>query len=130
MAAGEGSRDQEVRIALGAAALALLLSTAATAQDVRGLEICTAEKDMTRRTSCLQSNVEFLQQELRKQAKETRDQQAAAARDIAALKADAVALKAALQKTQGELAELKKAKPVPPSSSSPGRAEGAKPGDP
>jgi hypothetical protein len=45
-------------------ALALLLSAPAVAQDVRGLEICIAEKDMARRTSCLQANVEFLQQEL------------------------------------------------------------------
>jgi septal ring factor EnvC (AmiA/AmiB activator) len=94
-----------------AAALLILSLVPAIAQDVRGLEICTAEKDMTRRTSCLQSNVEFLQQELKKQARETRDQQAAAARDIAALKADVAALRAALDKTQGELAELKKSKP-------------------
>jgi len=117
VAAGQGSRDQEVRcsqsgtLAAVATAFALLLSGPAPAQDVRGLEICTAEKDMIRRTSCLQSNVEFLQRELKKQAKETRDQQAAATRDMAALKADLAALKAALDKTQGELAEIKKAKP-------------------
>jgi hypothetical protein len=43
---------------------ALLFPAAANAQDVRGLEVCTAEKDMARRTSCLQANVEFLQQAL------------------------------------------------------------------
>ena len=43
--------------------LAALLSPAA-AQDIRGLEVCTAEKQMERRTGCLQANAEFLQQEL------------------------------------------------------------------
>ena len=33
----------------------------AKAQDVRGMQICTVEKQMERRTSCLQANVEFLQ---------------------------------------------------------------------
>ena len=82
-------------------ALALLLSASASAQDVRGLEVCTAEKDLTRRTSCLQANVEFLQQELTKQAR-------AATREVMALKTDIAALKLALTKTQNELAELKK----------------------
>lgn len=38
----------------------LLAAGAAMAQDVPGIEICTAEKTMERRTSCLQSNVDFL----------------------------------------------------------------------
>src|SRR5277367_2546811 len=46
--------------------------TSAAAQDIRGLEICTAEKQMERRTGCLQANVEFLQQALTKLARETR----------------------------------------------------------
>ncbi len=40
--------------------LAPCLPTAAFAQDVPGIEICTVEKTMERRTSCLQSNVDFL----------------------------------------------------------------------
>lgn len=46
-------------IIVGALA-ALLASPAARAQDVPGIEICTVEKTMERRTSCLQSNVDFL----------------------------------------------------------------------
>ena len=42
----------------------------AQAQDVPGIEICTVEKTMERRTSCLQSNVNFLQTTLGKQARE------------------------------------------------------------
>ncbi len=50
----------------GVVALAVLLpellsSGKAGAQDVPGIEICTVEKTMERRTSCLQSNVDFLQ---------------------------------------------------------------------
>ena len=36
------------------------------AQDVPGIEICTVEKTMERRTSCLQSNVDFLQKTINK----------------------------------------------------------------
>ncbi|HUN96697.1 MAG TPA: hypothetical protein VMU69_10720, partial [Bradyrhizobium sp.] len=39
----------------------LWASGEALAQDVPGIEICTVEKTMERRTSCLQSNVNFLQ---------------------------------------------------------------------
>jgi formate dehydrogenase assembly factor FdhD len=90
----------------------VLVITPASAQDVRGLEVCTAEKDMARRTSCLQANVEFLQQELVKLRRAAQDDKTAAAKEVAALKADLAALKATLEKTQGELAELKKPKPA------------------
>ena len=87
-------------------------------QDIRGLEVCTAEKAMERRTGCLQSNVEFLQQTLTKQARETAARLDAAAREAAAQKAEIatekveiVALKTELAKLQHELADLKKAKP-------------------
>src|SRR4029078_12609456 len=63
--------------------LAAWLSPAA-AQDIRGMEVCTAEAKMERRTGCLQSNVEFLQQALNKLARETQDKVAAAERDLAA----------------------------------------------
>ena len=93
------------------AGLAIAAPAPAPAQDVRGIEICTVEKAMERRTSCLQSNVEFLQQTL---AKQTRDMQAKlvdANREIAAQKTELAALKTALAKLQQELADLKKPKP-------------------
>ena len=43
--------------------LGALVSPAA-AQDTRGIETCTAQKQMERRTGCLEANVEFLQQAL------------------------------------------------------------------
>ena len=44
----------------------LLTPLTARAQDVPGIEICTVEKTMERRTSCLQSNVDFLQKTITK----------------------------------------------------------------
>ncbi|MCF8477367.1 MAG: hypothetical protein K9G60_10060 [Pseudolabrys sp.] len=67
--------------------LVALLASPALAQDIRGLEVCTAEKQMDRRTSCLQANVEFLQQALGKHTQDTRVKLAAAHAEIAALKA-------------------------------------------
>ena len=92
--------------------LAALLSPAA-AQDIRGLEVCTAEKQMERRTGCLQANVEFLQQALAKLARETNNKLADASRDVAAAKAEIAALKVALAKLDGELAQMRsKAEPT------------------
>ena len=89
----------------------LAIAAPALAQDIRGLEICTAEKAMDRRTSCLQSNVEFLQQELAKQTQAMQAKLAEVSREIALQKAELVALKAALAKLQLELADMKKLKP-------------------
>jgi peptidoglycan hydrolase CwlO-like protein len=96
---------------LFATSVGLTIAAAAAAQDIRGLEVCTAEKTMERRTSCLQSNVEFLQQALTKQAREMQARLNAAGQEAAAQKAEIAALKAELAKLQHDLAELKKEKP-------------------
>lgn len=83
-------------------------ATQAQAQDVRGLEVCTAEKDMARRTSCLQANVEFLQQEMTKQARRAQDDRTNATKELTMLKTDIVALKILLTKAQDEIADLRK----------------------
>src|SRR5579859_746351 len=62
------------------------------AQDVPGIEICTAEKTMERRTSCLQSNVEFLQKTIAKLALDHQQKLDASNRQIDALKASVIAL--------------------------------------
>lgn len=89
----------------------------AAAQDVRGLEICTAEKNMERRTGCLQANIEFLQQRLNKTTLEAQQRQAAADREMAAAKAhlaaaqsEIAALKEVLAKLRGQVEELAKEK--------------------
>ena len=89
----------------------LALIAPALAQDVRGLEVCTAEKSLERRTSCLQSNVEFLQQALARQMRETQAKFDAASREAATQKGEIAALKAALEKLQHEFEESKKPKP-------------------
>jgi esterase/lipase len=86
--------------------LAMSLSPAA-AQDIRGMEVCTAEKQMERRTACLQANVEFLQQALNKLARETQEKSAAADRDLAAARAEIAALKSAMEKLNSELKQMK-----------------------
>src|SRR6516225_11209008 len=69
------------------------------AQDVPGIEICTVEKTMERRTSCLQSNVDFLQKTITKLNLDHQQKLDAANRQIEALKATVVGL----QKTVGDL---------------------------
>src|SRR4051794_34922995 len=76
-----------------------LQSTMAAAQDVPGIEICTVEKTMERRTSCLQSNVDFLIKTITKLGVDHRQKLDAASRQIEALKSSV----ATLQKTVEEL---------------------------
>ena len=95
-----------------AALLFMALRWPTFAQDIRGLEVCTTEKQMERRTGCLQANVELLQQALTKLSRETQDKLAAAGRDLAAARAEITALKSALAKLDHELAQMKtKAEP-------------------
>ena len=70
----------------------LLLSAAARAQDVPGIEICTVEKTMERRTSCLQSNVDFLQKTMSKLAADHQQKLDAAKAQIESLKATVASL--------------------------------------
>ena len=56
------------------------------AQDVPGIEICTVEKTMERRTSCLQSNVDFLQKTINKLTLDHQQKLDAANRQIEGLK--------------------------------------------
>lgn len=104
-------RPLGARLLGGAILLAALLQPAA-AQDIRGLEVCVAEKQMERRTGCLQANVEFLQQALTKLGRETQEKINAAGRDLAAARAEIAELKSAIAKLSSELAQLKaKAEP-------------------
>jgi chromosome segregation ATPase len=97
------------RIALVASVVmapCMLTSGRATAQDVPGIEICTVEKTMERRTSCLQSNVDFLQKTIAKLAADHQQKLDAARAQIEGLKGTI----AALQKTVDDLqAAAKKA---------------------
>ncbi|OJU25071.1 MAG: hypothetical protein BGN91_11750 [Nitrobacter sp. 62-13] len=92
-------------------AIACVLRVGATqAQDVPGIEICTAEKKMERRTSCLQSNVNFLQGTISRLVTDSGQKIDAANRRIEALETTV----AELRKTVAELQEARKKQPQPP----------------
>ena len=124
------------RIALVACVLFVsfaLIPTDTRAQDVPGIEICTVEKTMERRTSCLQSNVDFLQKTITKLAADHQQKIDAANRQIEGLKSAV----ASLQKTVDELtqkkapadqkkAEEEKKKSDAPVKDAPATKEGAK----
>src|SRR5580698_4897568 len=69
-----------------------ILPLAARAQDVPGIEICTVEKTMERRTSCLQSNVDFLQKTITKLSADHQQKLDATNRQIESLKATVASL--------------------------------------
>jgi hypothetical protein len=91
------------RIALTAAVILApgIFSLAdARAQDVPGIEICTVEKTMERRTSCLQSNVDFLQKTIARLAADHAQKLDAANRQIEGLKATVVSLQKVVENLQ------------------------------
>ncbi len=114
-----------VRIVVALLVLApcLVISAKARAQDVPGIEICTVEKTMERRTSCLQSNIDFLQKTVAKTAADYQQKLDAANRQIESLKATAAGLQKAmdeLQAMQKKVADdVKKKSDAPPAKDSP-----------
>lgn len=87
--------------------LFVMILSPAAGQDIRGIEVCTAEKQMDRRTSCLQANVEFLQKALIKLDRETRDSIASANRDLSDARAEIGTLKSTIEKLNSELTQMK-----------------------
>ena len=122
------------RIALAASvvwALGMLTSADSRAQDVPGIEICTVEKTMERRTSCLQSNVDFLQKTIAKLGADHQQKLDAANRQIEGLKSTVASLQKIvddLQAAQKKAAEdqKKKADTPPARDSVPPAKDGAK----
>ena len=114
-----------------AALLALLIGIPAElhAQDIPGIEICTVEKAMDRRTSCLQSNVDFLQKTITKLSADHQQKLDAANRQIEALKVTIAGLQkvvADLQASQKQMAdEMKKTEPAK-GATAPATKEGGK----
>jgi hypothetical protein len=109
----------------------MLLSTGVFGQDVPGIEICTVEKTMERRTSCLQSNVDFLMKTITKLGAEHRQKIDAANRQIEGLKASLASLQKVvddLQATQKKPADDANKKPdAPPAKdAAPAAKEGGK----
>ena len=120
-----------IRIVFAASAALLFISSETRAQDVPGIEICTVEKTMERRTSCLQSNVDFLQKTITKLIADHAQKLDAANRQIESLKTAVVGLQklvADLQAAQNKTTEdLKKKADAPAAKdAAPAAKEGAK----
>ena len=111
-AAGSISRqiDREISLGMGISMIGRIVLVAsvilasdlpmpASAQDVPGIEICTVEKTMERRTSCLQSNVDFLMKTIARLGGDHQQKIDAANRQIDGLKSALVSL----QKTVDDL---------------------------
>jgi hypothetical protein len=120
-----------IRIVLAASAVLPFISSETRAQDVPGIEICTVEKTMERRTSCLQSNVDFLQKTITKLIADHAQKLDAANRQIESLKTAVAGLQklvADLQAAQNKTTEdLKKKADAPAAKdAAPAAKEGAK----
>jgi len=89
----------------------LVLTEHAPAQDVPGIENCMAEKQIERRTGCLQSNINFLKTQITTEVGKARaDAQARlddAGKQIDALKLLVTGLQAQLKQVQADLADAK-----------------------
>jgi hypothetical protein len=96
----------------------MLIPVDTHAQDVPGIEICTVEKTMERRTSCLQSNVDFLQKTITKLAADHQQKLDAATRQIEGLKASVASLQKIVDDLQAAqkkaLEDQKKKTDAPP----------------
>jgi hypothetical protein len=120
-----------IALTLGVLLPCALVSAAARAQDVPGIEICTVEKTMERRTSCLQSNVDFLQKTIGKLAADQAQKLDAANRQIEALKTTVAALQKVVDELQAAQKKTavdsnKKADAPPPKDGAAAAKEGAK----
>jgi uncharacterized protein YoxC len=131
---GERYRDKDLSmigrivVALVVLSPCLWMSGQVHAQDVPGIEICTVEKTMERRTSCLQSNVNFLQNTINKLTADHQQKLDAANRQIDALKATVASLRKSvedLQATQKKRADdLAKKADTPPKDNAATKASG------
>jgi hypothetical protein len=94
-----------VRIAVLGLSLIVVGVEAGCAQDIAGIEDCTKTSGLDKRTGCLQSNVNFLQRLVTKNALDARHKLDDAASEIVALKG----VVTSLQKTVEQLQAAQKA---------------------
>src|ERR1700716_777564 len=72
----------------------------AAAQDIAGVEDCTKTTGLDKRTGCLQSNVNFLQQLVTKNSRDARQRLDAATSEIIALKSAVTSLQTSVEQLQ------------------------------
>ena len=118
----EISMPGRISLAVLTALILAQIPVRAFAQDIPGIEICTVEKTMERRTSCLQSNVDFLQKTVTRLTLDHQQKIDAARAQIEALKATVAGLQKVivdLQAAHKQLADDMKAQP-PKGANAPG----------
>jgi hypothetical protein len=81
----------------------------AGAQDIVGIEDCTKAAGLDKRTGCLQSNVNFLQQLVTKNALEARQRLNSANTELVALKSEVASLKSVVTSLQASVEQLQAA---------------------
>jgi len=91
------------------AAVTLVWAVAASAQDIAGTEDCTKTQGLDKRTGCLQSNVNFLQRTMTRNALEAHRRLQAAEAEIAALKTTLAALRKQMDELQAAKSAADKA---------------------
>jgi hypothetical protein len=93
-----------IKIVAFGLALAVVMAAGplARAQDIAGIEDCTKTAGLDKRTSCLQSNVNFLQQLVMKNALDERQRLNAANTEITALKAAVASLQARIVQLEAQ----------------------------
>jgi hypothetical protein len=92
----------------------LLICGSVLAQDVPGIEICTVERDLNRRTSCLQSNIEFLQKQMTKQSTDALQKLSEAQQKLAAAAAEISSLKGTVEMLRTRVDQMQAAAAKPP----------------
>jgi hypothetical protein len=102
-----------LKIATLCVGLIITGSGLAAAQDIAGIEDCTKTTGLDKRTGCLQSNVNFLQQLLTKNALEARQRLNAANTEIIALKSMVTSLQASVEQLQAAQKAAAEKKPEP-----------------
>jgi hypothetical protein len=90
-----------VRIAvLGLSLIVVGVDAGRRAQDIAGIEDCTKTSGLDKRTGCLQSNVNFLQRLVTKNALEAWQKLSAADAEIVALKSAVTSLQKTVEQLQ------------------------------
>jgi hypothetical protein len=89
-----------VRIAVLGLSLMVVVVDAARAQDIAGIEDCTKTAGLDKRTGCFQSNINFLQRLVTKNALEAWQRLNTANAEIAALKSAVAGLQKSVEQLQ------------------------------
>jgi hypothetical protein len=83
----------------------------ARGQDIAGIEDCTKTSGLDKRTGCLQSNINFLQQLVTKNSLDSRQRLNAAVNEVIALKSVVTSLQSSVEQLQAAQKAASEKKP-------------------